>query len=111
MMREVGGEEYFNVLFYRLEESHDHHIANYGSSNELRLTGKHETQSIDTFSWGVSDRGSSIRVPLSTAQEWKGYVEDRRPASNGDPYKIVKVISEALDFSVELDDIVNELFK
>jgi glutamine synthetase len=111
MMREVGGEDYFDVLFHRLEESHDHHIANYGSSNELRLTGKHETQSIDRFSWGVSDRGASIRVPLSTSEGWKGYVEDRRPASNGDPYKIVKVISEALDFSVEVDDIVDMLFK
>jgi glutamine synthetase len=111
MMREVGGEDYFDVLFHRLEESHDHHIANYGSSNELRLTGKHETQSIDRFSWGVSDRGASIRVPLSTSEGWKGYVEDRRPASNGDPYKIVKVISDALDFSVEVDDIVDMLFK
>jgi glutamine synthetase len=111
MMREVGGEDYFNVLFSRLEENHDHHIAHYGSSNELRLTGKHETQSIDTFSWGISDRGASIRVPLSTSLEWKGYVEDRRPASNGDPYKIVKVISEALDFSTDIDEMVDLMFK
>jgi glutamine synthetase len=54
---------------------------------------------------GVSDSGSSIRVPLSTAKEWKGYVEDRRPASNGDPYKIVKVIADALDFALHLDKI------
>ncbi len=111
MMREVGGEDYFNVLFSRLEDSHDHHIAHYGSSNELRLTGKHETQSIDTFSWGISDRGASIRVPLSTSLEWKGYVEDRRPASNGDPYKIVKVISEALEFTTEIDEMVDLMFK
>jgi glutamine synthetase len=111
MMREVGGEDYFNVLFSRLEESHDHHIAHYGSSNELRLTGKHETQSIDTFSWGISDRGASIRVPLSTSLEWKGYVEDRRPASNGDPYKIVKVISEALEFTTDIDEMVDLMFK
>jgi glutamine synthetase len=111
MMREVGGEDYFQVLFHRLEEGHDYHIAHYGSSNELRLTGKHETQSIDTFSWGISDRGASIRVPLSTSLEWKGYVEDRRPASNGDPYKIVKVISEALDFTTDIDEMVDMLFE
>ncbi len=60
------------------------------------MTGKHETQSIDKFSWGVSDRGASLRVPIQTASDWKGYIEDRRPASNADPYRIVKVISEAL---------------
>jgi glutamine synthetase len=75
------------------------------------LTGKHETQSIDTFSWGVSDRGASIRVPLSTSENWKGYIEDRRPASNGDPYKIVKVISEALEFTTEIDEMVDMMFK
>ena len=64
----------------------------------MRLTGKHETQSIDKFSWGISDRGSSIRVPQATVNNgWKGYVEDRRPASNGDPYRIMKVISESVN--------------
>jgi glutamine synthetase len=62
----------------------------------MRLTGKHETQSIDKFSWGVADRGSSIRVPLATAKSWIGYLEDRRPASNADPYRIVRVIEESL---------------
>ena len=104
-MRNEGGEEYFKNIFRSFESRHDIHIQNYGSDNNLRLTGKHETQSIEKFSWGVSDRGSSIRVPLATAQEWKGYVEDRRPASNGDPYKIVKVISEGLDFAQHLDRI------
>jgi glutamine synthetase len=73
------------------------------------LTGKHETQSIDKFSWGISDRGSSIRVPLSTAKEWKGYIEDRRPASNGDPYKICKVISETLDYAEHLNHIKHNM--
>jgi len=104
-MREVGGEEYFNNIFRSFDVRHQEHIQNYGSENNLRLTGKHETQSIDKFSWGVSDRGASIRVPLATSKEWKGYVEDRRPASNGDPYKIVRVISEALDFALQLDKI------
>ena len=104
-MREEGGEEYFNNIFRSFDVRHQEHIQNYGSENNLRLTGKHETQSIDKFSWGVSDRGASIRVPLATSKEWKGYVEDRRPASNGDPYKIVRVISEALDFALQLDKI------
>jgi glutamine synthetase len=60
------------------------------------LTGEYETQSIDKFSWGVSDRGASIRVPQDTAKEWKGYVEDRRPGSNADPYKIIREIVNSL---------------
>jgi glutamine synthetase len=109
-MREIGGEEYFKSIFKAFESNHQIHIENYGSSNELRLTGKHETQSIDKFSWGVSDRGSSLRVPLSTAKEWKGYVEDRRPASNGDPYKIVRVISETLDLAAQLSSILDNMY-
>ena len=73
-------------------------MINYGSSNEMRLTGLHETQDINTFTWGVSDRGASIRIPLETSKEWKGYLEDRRPASNADPYKITKVISDSIDY-------------
>ena len=61
------------------------------------LTGLHETQSIDTFSYGVSDRGASIRIPVATANnDYKGYLEDRRPAANADPYQIVKAITAAL---------------
>ena len=65
------------------------HIEVYGADNHLRLTGKHETQSIHQFSYGISDRGASIRIPIMTVEKgWKGWLEDRRPASNGDPYKI-----------------------
>ena len=95
-MREEGGRELFDRIFTTLGSRHHLHIENYGSCNDQRLTGKHETQSIDKFSWGIADRGSSIRVPLATAKEWKGYVEDRRPASNADPYRIIKVLSEAI---------------
>ena len=98
-MREEGGEEYFKSIFNSFESRHDVHISNYGSDNEYRLTGKHETQSMDKFSWGVADRGASIRVPLSTASNWTGYLEDRRPASNADPYRIVKVILDSLKFA------------
>jgi glutamine synthetase len=97
-MREVGGKEYFDSILNVFELNHSKHIENYGSDNEYRLTGKHETQSIDKFSYGVSDRGSSIRIPQVTVNNgWKGYVEDRRPASNGDPYRIMKVISESIN--------------
>jgi glutamine synthetase len=81
-MREIGGEEYFKSIFKVFESRAKEHIENYGSDNHLRLTGKHETQSIDKFSWGVSDRGASIRVPKSVGETWKGYLEDRRPSSN-----------------------------
>jgi glutamine synthetase len=104
-MRDDGGAEYFNNIFRAFDVRHLEHIENYGSENNLRLTGKHETQSIEKFSWGISDRGASIRVPLATSKEWKGYLEDRRPASNGDPYKIVRVISQALDFALHIDRI------
>ena len=71
----------------------------YGPDNHLRLTGLHETQSIDQFSWGIADRGASIRVPHSFKNNgWKGYLEDRRPNSQGDPYaissRVLKTIGE-----------------
>ncbi len=88
-MREVGGRDLMTRILETFEKYHEDHIAVYGAENEQRLTGLHETQSIDKFSYGVSDRGASIRIPVSTAsQGWKGYLEDRRPASNADPYKV-----------------------
>jgi len=104
-MRSEGGRKYFNKIFNAFGFRHEIHIENYGSDNHLRLTGRHETQSINKFSWGVSDRGASIRVPLQTSKNWMGYLEDRRPASNADPYKIVNVISETLNFATELGSI------
>ena len=69
----------------------------YGAYNEQRLTGLHETASIHDFSYGVSDRGASIRIPIITVENgWKGWLEDRRPASNGDPYKIAGRIIETV---------------
>lgn len=109
-MREDGDEKYYKNIFSAFELRHDLHINCYGSENEHRLTGKHETQSIDKFSWGVADRGASIRVPLQTQKEWKGYLEDRRPASNADPYRIVGIISETLDFTLTLNEITNNMY-
>ncbi|RME72265.1 MAG: glutamine synthetase [Verrucomicrobia bacterium] len=97
-MREVGGKEYFEKLMEAFRKHHEEHIAVYGPDNHLRLTGLHETQSIDKFSWGLADRGSSIRVPHSFVNNgYKGYLEDRRPNSQADPYlvasRILKTIS------------------
>ena len=97
-IREEGGEAYISELMGKFEKAHEEHIAVYGSSNEQRLTGFHETQSIDTFSYGVSDRGASIRIPIGTIQNgWKGYLEDRRPASNADPYLIAAQLIKTIN--------------
>lgn len=95
-MRETGGKNLFDSIFDTLKNSHKEAISIYGSNNNLRLTGQHETQNIDMFTWGISDRGASIRIPLETSREWKGYLEDRRPGSNGDPYKITEYLGREL---------------
>ena len=96
-MRNDGDEKYFISLFNAFEVRHEDHIKAYVSDNNLLLNGKFETQSINKFSCGVSDRGASIRIPRDTAKNWKGYVEDRRPGSNADPYKIIKEIVISLN--------------
>ncbi len=96
-MREVGGRDYFEALMAAFELYKDDHIDVYGPDNHLRLTGLHETQSIDTFSYGVADRGASIRVPHSFVQNgYRGYLEDRRPNSMGDPYRITGRILQTI---------------
>ena len=75
------------------KKHHDEHLAEYGAYNEMRLTGRHETASYEEFSYGVGNRGASIRIPVFTVQDnYKGYLEDRRPSSNADPYRVVKRI-------------------
>ncbi|MGH7957828.1 MAG: glutamine synthetase beta-grasp domain-containing protein [Opitutaceae bacterium] len=96
-MREVGGKEYFEKLMAAFNKHMDEHIAVYGPENHLRLTGLHETQSIDKFTYGLADRGASVRVPHSFINSgYKGYLEDRRPNSAADPYlvagRIIKTI-------------------
>lgn len=87
-MREDGGYEHIINACKKLEEKVEEHIENYGTGNDKRLTGNHETASINEFSYGVSDRGASIRIPQGVHEKQKGYLEDRRPSSNADPYKI-----------------------
>ena len=75
-----------------LGTNHDEHIANYGADIEQRLTGLHETASYKEFKYGVSDRGASVRIPWQVARDGYGYIEDRRPNANMDPYKVTELI-------------------
>src|SRR5476649_1244582 len=104
-MREVGGKEYFEKLMAAFDKHKNEHIAVYGPDNHMRLTGLHETQSIDKFNYGVANRGASIRVPNSFANAgYKGYLEDRRPNSLGDPYQIAGRILQTIE-TVPLDGV------
>jgi len=97
-IREVGGKEYFESLMAAFSAHVSEHIAVYGPDNHLRLTGHHETQSIDKFSYGLSDRGASVRMPVNFIKNgYKGYLEDRRPNSEGDPYQIVSRILKTIN--------------
>jgi glutamine synthetase len=100
VLRTCGSREVYELICESFRSVIKEHIAVYGADNHLRLTGKHETASINDFSYGVSDRGASIRIPLATVDRgWKGYLEDRRPNSAADPYKvaarIIKTVKSA----------------
>ena len=89
LLRECGSQETYEKVCEAFRPVAGEHISVYGEFNDQRLTGLHETASIHDFSYGISDRGASIRIPIITVEKgWKGWLEDRRPASNGDPYKI-----------------------
>ncbi len=97
-IREVGGKPYFESLMKAFSGNVAAHIAVYGPDNNLRLTGHHETQAIDKFSYGLSDRGASIRMPINFIKDgYKGYLEDRRPNSEADPYQIVSQILKTIN--------------
>jgi glutamine synthetase len=103
-MRTEGGWDWLMDAIARLERKHLEHIELYGAGNERRLTGRHETAPLHKFSWGVANRGASIRVPRSAKLEGKGYLEDRRPASNMDPYLVTgKIVQTTL-----LDEFIPE---
>ena len=89
LLRNAGSKAIFDKVCEAFRPVIKEHIEVYGADNHLRLTGKHETASIMDFSYGVSDRGASIRIPVGVpANGWKGYLEDRRPNSAADPYKV-----------------------
>lgn len=87
-MREEGGLDIIKETMVKLEKFQKEHIDVYGLHNDQRLTGAHETSSINEFSYGFSTRDTSIRIPAQAIVEGKGYFEDRRPASNCDPYQV-----------------------
>ena len=89
-----SGLEYIKEAISKLETQHDVHMQNYGSGNEERMTGEHETASYDTFSYGIANRGASVRIGNDTLKNNKGYFEDRRPSSNCDPYVVTSLIFE-----------------
>jgi glutamine synthetase len=93
-MREDGGMKVILAACEKFRSRADLHIANYGDGIEERLTGKHETASYKSFFYGVGNRGASIRIPLHVEQAGKGYLEDRRPCANIDPYVVARLIVE-----------------
>jgi glutamine synthetase len=103
-MREAGNRETFEKICEAFKPVIKEHIEVYGPDNHLRLTGKHETAAIDEFTYGISDRGASIRIPISTIERgWRGRLEDRRPNSAADPYKVAgRIVKTVKAASVEL---------
>jgi glutamine synthetase len=85
--------KYIEDMMDRFGKVHDLHMRLYGEGNNKRLTGIHETSSFSEFSYGTGNRAASFRIPTSTrADNGKGYVEDRRPASNIDPYIVGAIV-------------------
>ena len=88
------GLQHIDEALEKLSLKHDEHMAVYGTDNEQRMTGAHETSSYDKFTFGRANRGASVRIPTNTINEKKGYFEDRRPSSNCDPYLVTAKIFE-----------------
>ena len=100
-MRKDGGMKAIEAAMKKLEKRHVEHIAVYGEGNADRMTGSHETASMEKFNWGIADRGCSVRIPRQCAAAGKGYFEDRRPASNADPYQITGIIMETVSYHLD----------
>jgi len=95
-MREDGGYQHIENGCKALGKKVELHIKNYGHGIEDRLTGHHETARYDRFSYAVSDRGASIRIPLHCFKDGKGYLEDRRPNANMDPYVVARLLVDTV---------------
>jgi glutamine synthetase len=96
-----GGLAAIIAAINALESRHELHVANYGAGLADRLTGLHETCSINEFRGGLADRGASIRIPRSVGQCGYGYLEDRRPGANCDPYLVTALLVEGICLSAE----------
>ena len=86
------GLQYIEEAIQKLESRHIEHMTNYGTGNSARMTGEHETSSHNNFTWGVANRQASVRIPTRTHKDEKGYLEDRRPGSNIDPYIVTGLL-------------------
>lgn len=91
-MRADGGLAEIEAAIERLAAKHAEHMAVYGEFNQLRMTGAHETASFEKFSYGRANRGASVRIGNQTYNDGKGYFEDRRPASNMNPYRVTSML-------------------
>ena len=108
----TGGMDYINKMMAKFKAKHADHIALYGDDNNKRLTGIHETSSIEDFSFGVGNRAASFRIPTQTAQrKGAGYIEDRRPASNIDPYLVGAMLVDTGILDVSLADDLKRAYK
>lgn len=91
-----NGFEYMKIAIEKLSKTHEEHMAVYGEGNELRMSGECETASYNTFSWGIGTRNTSIRIGNEIAKQKYGYFEDRRPASNMDPYLATSILFKTI---------------
>ena len=91
-MREEDGIKYIYEACEKIKLHHDEHMEVYGKNNDERMSGMHETSSINNFTYGVGNRGCSVRIPIHVFNDGKGYLEDRRPASNMDPYLVCEIL-------------------
>jgi glutamine synthetase len=95
-LREKGGLELLKSYMEKLSKKHTMHLELYGD-NSKRLSGEFETSKKDTFTWGFGDRGASVRIPtVSIQNDYKTYIEDRRPASDIDPYVVGALMIDTL---------------
>ncbi len=92
MRDEKDGLTYIMNAIEKLKDNHSYHMENYGNDNNKRMTGLNETSSYDKFTWGVGSRNTSVRIGYDTFKNNKGYFEDRRPASNINPYLATSII-------------------
>jgi glutamine synthetase len=91
-MREENGLDIIKDAIEKLKDNHAYHMKNYGIHNDKRMTGKHETADYNNFTWGIGSRNTSVRIGYETYKNKKGYFEDRRPASNINPYLATSII-------------------
>ena len=96
-MRKSGGIEVIENSMIKLRDRHNEHISVYGIDNYKRMTGLHETSNINKFTYGYSTRDTSVRIPAQSKIDGRGYFEDRRPASNCDPYLVSKIMIETIN--------------